>query len=98
MVRNNMQVLGNRILVCPVEEEKKEGAFEVVEVQDSFTNKGQIVQIGTDEVLPSEVLSKGLLNVGNIVIFAKYSPDTQEVEVEGKKYKIIKAEDILMKL
>ena len=86
-----MQVLGNRILVSKVEEPKKEGEFQTVDVEDSFACKGQIVQFGTD-------IFKDNWMEGDIVIFAKYSPDTQEVEVEGKKYKIIKAEDILMKL
>ena len=85
-----MKILGNRILVSKVEEEKKEG-FQTVEVQDSFVNKGKVEQGGEENELS---LSNGIKN-GDIVLFAKYSPDTQEIEHEGKKMKIIRVEDVL---
>jgi len=85
-----MKILGNRILVSKVEEEKKEG-FQTVEVQDSFVNKGKVEQIGV--AFESEFINP--VEVGNIVLFAKYSPDTQEIEHEGKKMKIIRVEDVL---
>jgi len=92
-----MKILGNRILVSKVEEEKKEG-FQTVEVQDSFVNKGKVEQVGNTEM---PVTYKGNqyfypgIAVGSTVLFAKYSPDTQEIEHEGKKMKIIRVEDVL---
>lgn len=82
-----MKILGNRVLVSPLEKEKQEG-FQTVEVQDSFVYKGKVEQIGTQ-------FSLGLDITGLTVIFAKYSPDTHEIEHEGKKYKSVKVEDIL---
>lgn len=84
-----MKILGNRILVSKIEEEVKEG-FQTVDVQDSFVNKGKIE---AKSVYISAALDG--LNVGDVILFAKYSPDTQEVEHDGKKMKIIKVDDIL---
>lgn len=82
-----MRILGNRVLVSRVEEEKKDG-FQTVEVQDSFVYKGKI------EILSQEAADKGF-NLYHTVLFTKYSPDTQEIDHEGQKMKIIKIEDIL---
>lgn len=76
-------------MVEKIESEKKEGDFTVVEVQDNFIYKGRVVQLGHD------VSATALLHDGDIVFFPKYSPDIHEVEHEGKKYKIIKVDDIL---
>lgn len=101
-----MKILGNRILVSKVEEEKAEG-FQTVEVQDSFVNKGRVELLGPVtmytypylEGVPTDVEEINLgdfkLKVGDIVLFAKYSPDTQELRHEGKDMKIINIEDIL---
>lgn len=85
-----MKILGNRILVSKIEEEKKDG-FQTVDIQDSFVYKGKVEQLGYEN--PNEV-SPGI-DEGDTVLFAKYSPDTQEVDVEGQKMKIIRVEDVL---
>lgn len=84
-----MKILGNRVLVSKVEEEKKEG-FQTVEVQDSFVYKGRVEQI---ECVPY-VMDTGL-KAGDIILFTKYSPDAYEVEEGGKKMKIMPVTDIL---
>ena len=93
-----MKVLGMRLLVSRVDEDKKEG-FEKVEVQDSFVYKGKIEQLGSAMTSAMYFTTSGIekpdFAEGGIVLFAKYSPDTQEVEHDGKKYKIIRAEDVL---
>lgn len=78
-----MLIQGNRVLVSRIEEEKKEG-FQEVKVQDNFVNKGKIEQCGLTEV--------DGVKEGDIVLFAKYSPDTQEID---KDHKIISVSDIL---
>lgn len=94
-----MQVLGERLLVSRVDEEVKEG-FQTVDVVDSFIYKGKIEQVGQDVFAfkgmstSSPYIESGF-EVGQIVLFAKYSPDTQEIEHEGKKMKIIRNEDVL---
>lgn len=84
-MEEKMRILGNRILVSKVEEPKGEG-FQTVEVQDSFVNKGKVEQIGD---------FTGLVNPGDTILFAKYSPDTQEIEHEGKKMKVVLVSDVI---
>ncbi len=88
-----MKILGNRVLVSPLEKEVKEG-FQTVDVQDSLVYKGRIEQIG-DTFLTTATSYQGLYEVGSIILFAKYSPDTHEIEHEGKKYKVVEVSDIL---
>lgn len=89
-----MKILGNRVLVSKIEEEAKEG-FATVEIQDSFVNKGKVEQGSFIYPGFDGVKEGGTINPGDTVLFAKYSPDTQEIEHEGKKMKIVKIEDIL---
>lgn len=93
-----MKILGNRVLVSRVEEAEAEG-FTTVEVQDNFVYKGRVKQIShsasfNESVTPSGTVSPRI-NVSDIVIFAKYSPDTQDVEIDGEMMKIINVNDIL---
>lgn len=90
-----MKILGNRVLVRQVEKEKKEG-FQTVAVQDDFVYKGKVEQLG--QVEPSIATGYRLtedVQVGDIILFAKGSPDTHEIEFEGKKYKSVLVSDIL---
>lgn len=93
-----MKILGNRILVSRIEEEKKEG-FQTVQVQDSFVYKGKIELVGEFHVLSADGYESqrltDALKPNGIVLFAKYSPDTQEVDYNGQIAKIISVSDIL---
>jgi len=89
-----MQILGERLLVSRIEDDKKEG-FQTVDVTDSFVYKGKIEQVGDQSWGTSTISTQSKLEIGQIVLFAKYSPDTQEIEHEGKKMKIIREEDVL---
>ncbi len=85
-----MKILGNRVLVSKVEEPVGEG-FQTVQVQDNFLYKGKVEQLG--DLL--QINASNPFDMGSVIIFAKYSPDTHEIEHEGKKYKSVKVEDIL---
>lgn len=89
-----MKLLGNRVLVSRIEEEKKDG-FQTVEVQDSFVYKGKIEQISGHEEVTGTSAYPGSFRVGDVVVFAKYSPDTHEIDHEGKKYKAVDVKDII---
>lgn len=87
-----MKILGNRVLVSRVEEIKIDG-FQSVQVQDSFIYKGKIEVIG--EPLDKSLVRAELnISVGDVILFTKYSPDTHEVELNGKK-KVVMFDDIL---
>lgn len=90
-----MIVLGNRILVSKVEEEKKEG-FQTVEVQDSFLYKGKVEQVGSDNYAGTGYTTdQSRLQPGVVVLFTKYSPHTQSITHEGVDYKVIRMEDVI---
>lgn len=84
-----MKILGNRVLLSRIEEEKTDG-FQTVNVQDSFVNKGKVEQIGDRAAI--NYGDGPTIKEGDIVLFAKYSPDTQELD---KDHKIISVSDIL---
>lgn len=86
-----MQISNNYIVVEKVEEEVKEG-FQTVSVQDSSVYKGKVI------TLPEAPVCMGnkFVTIGDIVLFAKYSPDTHEIDLEnGKKVKFVKTSDVL---
>ncbi len=84
------EISANYCLVAKLEEPKAEG-FQTVEVQDSFVYKGKIVKLPG---MPVHLCNK-VLDVGEIVVFAKYSPDTVEIEFDGVKHKFVKLTDLL---
>lgn len=93
-----MIVLGNRILVSKAEEEKVEGGFETVEIQDSFLYKGKVEQVGCTPMMmagSSTSIIEPMITEGATVLFAKYSPHTQSVKHDGQDMKIIRLEDVL---
>jgi len=85
-----MNISVNRVVVERIEEPKKEG-FETVEVQDSSVYKGRVVSLPETSVY----MGNQQLILNDTILFAKYSPDTHEIEHEGKKLKFIKIDDIL---
>lgn len=88
-----MQVSNSYIAVEKIEKDVVEG-FGKVEVVDDFVYRGRVVFI------PEAPIHMGndRVGVGDTILFAKYSPDTHEVEHEGKKYKFVSVRDILAKI
>lgn len=86
-----MQAINNKyVLVKRIEDTKTEG-FQTIEVQDSFIYKGQVHRTPDQPVY----VDNKQVAVGDKVIFAKYSPDTHEIDVDGVKMKMVKGEDLL---
>lgn len=79
-----IKILGSRVLISKLEEETTDG-FQTVSAQDNFIYKGKVEQNGDSTTFP----------IGSTVLFAKYSPDTHEIEVDNQKMKIININDIL---
>lgn len=86
----NLKPLGDRVLVKPLEEEAVTASGIVLPdtADKEKKEEGEVIAIGDGE----EVKKLGL-NVGDIVIFGKYSGD--EAEVDGVEYKFLKDEDVL---
>lgn len=85
-----MQISNKYILVEKLEEEAKDG-FKTVEVQDNFVYKGKIT--GLPEI--PVYMGNTPVQIGQIVLFAKYSPDTHEIDLDGKKVKFVAISDLL---
>lgn len=88
-----MNISDDYIAVEQLEKEVQEG-FQTVEVQDNFTYKGKVFLIPDRPVF----ISNRRVLIGDVVVFAKYSPDTHEIEEGGKKFKLVKTTDILLVL
>lgn len=86
-----MYISVHYVAVEKIETEKKEGAFETVAVTDDFVYRGRVVQVPE---CPTFV-DNHALKTGDTVLFAKYSPDTHEIEQDGKKIKFVSLKDIL---
>lgn len=86
-----MKLNDNYIAVEQLEKEVKEG-FQTVDVQDNFVYKGRV------KFLPDRPVYMGNepLKLGDTVLFAKYSPDTHEVE--ELKVKFVSTRDLLATL
>lgn len=85
-----MTINAHYVAVTKVDEPKKEG-FETVDVQDSFICKGKVHLLPD---APVYISNRQIFN-DNIVLFAKYSPDTHEVEQDGVKMKFVNVNDLL---
>ncbi len=85
-----MQISANYVLVKKAPQIAKEG-FNAVEAHDDFIYKGVIHLMPFDIVY----ISNHALVKGDTILFAKYSPDTMEIDIEGEKMKFVKKDDIL---
>ena len=80
--------LDDRILLEP--EEAEETTASGIIIPDTAKEKpriGRVIAVGTDEDLKEKVKE------GNKVLFTKYGGD--EVEMNGKEYKLLQRSDIL---
>ncbi len=85
-----MHVSNNYVCLTKLEE-PKQGDFKTVEVTDSSVFKGRV------HALPEAPLFMGNrpIAIGDVVVFAKYSPDTHEVELDGLKFKFVAVRDLM---
>jgi co-chaperonin GroES (HSP10) len=68
--------------------EEEQGAVSFASVQDSFTFKGEVVQTPFDGTNAPQV--------GDKVLFLKGSGE--DVQVNGETYKVVKFNDLIMKI
>lgn len=81
--------LDDRVLVEPLEEAESKTASGII-IPDTAKEKpriGIVIAVGTDEDLRSKVKE------GDKILFAKYGGE--EIEMDGKEYRIISRSDIL---
>ncbi len=83
-----LKPMDDRILVeFAKEEEKTASGIIIPDTAKEKPRMGVVVAVGTDEDLQEKI------KVGNQVLFAKYGGE--DIEFDGKEYKIIQRSDIL---
>ena len=85
----NIKPLSDRVLVLPAEaEEKTIGGIIIPDTAKEKPLKGEVIAVGGGTKDEAMVLKKG-----DCVLYGKYSGT--ELELEGKKYLIMRQSDVL---
>ncbi|MBN9500894.1 MAG: co-chaperone GroES [Armatimonadetes bacterium 55-13] len=89
-----LQPLHDRIVVeAAAKEEKTAGGIILPDTAQEKPLKGTVIATGPGKRLDSGKLAPIGVNVGDVVLYGKYSGT--EVSVDGKDYIILRADDIL---
>lgn len=91
----NIQPLHDHVIVKPVSEDTmtKSGLVLPDTVDKERPEKGEVIAIGPGKMLDSGQRAQMSVQVGNKVLFKKYSPD--EIKVDGEELLVISDSDIL---
>jgi chaperonin GroES len=88
MAKINLQPMGTRVLIKPLEQESKTSSGLLLpETAKEKPQTGLVVAVGDDEEIK--------LNVNDKVLFAKYSGT--EFKMDGTEYLLLEANDVLAK-
>ena len=88
MAKINIQPMGTRVLIKPLEQESKTSSGLLLpETAKEKPQTGLVVAIGDDEEIK--------LKVNDKVLFAKYSGT--EFKMDGSEYLLLEANDVLAK-
>ena len=89
-----IQPLHDRIIVeAAAKEEKSAGGIILPDTAQEKPQRGKVLAVGPGKRLDSGQLADIGVNVGDTVLYGKYSGT--EVKVEGNDYVILRAEDVL---
>lgn len=86
-----MKISSRYVLVEKLRQPPQDGDFNVIEAQDDYVYKGKVVALPE---VPVHV-DNALIAVGDVVLFAKYSPDTHEIDIGAVKMKFVAVVDLL---
>ena len=90
----NIQPLGDRILIKPLEaEDKTKGGIVLPDTAKEKPQEGKVVAVGKGRTLESGKVEALEVKVDDIVLYGKYSGT--EITKEGEEYLFVKEEDIL---
>ncbi len=87
-----VQPIDDRLLIKPLEEEEKKtpGGLIIPDTAKEKPQVGEVIAVGDSEEV------KDLFEVGDKVIYAKYSGN--EISIDGEDYLIVQKSDILAKV
>ena len=90
----NVQPLADRVVVSPLEEEEEmRGGLYIPDTAKEKPQSGKIVAVGPGKLSEEGVRIDPDVEVGQTVLYGKYSGT--EVTVEGEEYLILRESDIL---
>lgn len=90
----NLQPLHDRIIVeAAAKEEKTAGGIILPDTAQEKPQRGNVLAVGPGKRLDSGTLAPIDVKVGDVVLYGKYSGT--EVNVGGKDYVILRADDVL---
>ncbi|ACF45726.1 co-chaperone GroES [Prosthecochloris sp. ZM] len=89
----NLKPLADRVIVKPAPaEEKTKGGLYIPDTGKEKPQYGEIVAVGTGKVAENGQVLEMQVNIGQKVLYGKYSGT--EVTVEGEDYLIMRESDI----
>lgn len=89
----NIKPLADRVIVAPAAaEEKTKSGIIIPDTAKEKPQRGEIVAVGEGKVSEQGVLVKPQLQVGDQVLYGKYSGT--EITVDGQDYLIMRESDI----
>lgn len=90
-----LQPVSDYIIVEPqkVEVKTKSGIVLPETIEKEEPQQGKVIAVGPGAMLESGTRAMMQVKVGDMVLFAKYSPT--EIKVEGKEYFVIKEDDVM---
>jgi chaperonin GroES len=92
-----LRPLDDRIVVQPLEaEEKTSGGILLPDTAKQKPQRGKIIAAGPGKLSETGHRLELSVKVGDQVLYGKYAGN--EVEVDGKEYKILRETDILAKI
>ena len=92
-----LRPLDDRVVVEPKEaEERTAGGIVLPDTAKEKPQRGTVVSVGPGKLLDSGERGKLSVNIGDEVIYGKYSGT--EIEVNGRDVKILRESDILAKV
>ena len=91
----NIQPLGDRIVVKPLEaEEKTKGGIVLPDTAKEKPQEGKVIAVGKGKMLEGGAIQEPEVKVGNKVLYGKYS-GTEITTKDGEELLIMREEDIL---
>ena len=97
MSKIKLRPLDDRVVVEPLEaEEMTAGGIVLPDAAKEKPQRGKVMAIGPGKLLDTGSRGELSVNVGDEVIYGKYSGS--EIEVDGEEVKILRESDILAKV
>jgi len=91
----NIQPLGDRVVIKPLEaEEKTKGGIVLPDTAKEKPQEGKVLAVGKGRILENGSIQPLEVKVGDRVLYSKYA-GTEVTTKEGEELLIIKEEDIL---